>query len=227
MTPDIHTLSGAYVLDAVEPDEREAFELHLAECEACRDEVAALQKAAVSLAPLEAPPASLRAKVIAAAERTPQLPPLVERPAPAVRRWVPRLLAAAAAVVVLGGVGVVVREATNDSSHVVTASDVFGSADARVREIALDGGQVRVGVSRRLGLVAVDGAGMPKLPDGRVYQLWLVRDGKATSLEVMDHSTSAVERIPASGSLAVTAEPAGGSKAPTSVPIVSVDPSDL
>jgi anti-sigma-K factor RskA len=228
MSPDIHTLSGAYVLDAIDPDERAAFEEHLAECEACRDEVAALQTAAVALAPSEAPPVALRAKVLAAAERTPQLPPVASRPAPAVRRaWAPRLLAAAAAVIVLGGVGVVVREATQDNPPAITASEVFGSSDARVKSIALTGGKVRVGVSKKLGLLAVDGADLPPLTGGRVYQLWLVDDGLATSLAVMDHSTSAVEKIPASGSLAVTAEPEGGSKSPTSAPIVTVDPSDL
>ncbi|MFX7198000.1 zf-HC2 domain-containing protein, partial [Acinetobacter baumannii] len=37
--PDIHTLSGAYALDALEPDEAAAFEGHLDSCASCTDEV--------------------------------------------------------------------------------------------------------------------------------------------------------------------------------------------
>ena len=88
MTPDIHTLAGAYVLDAVDPEERAGFEAHLAECESCRDEVAALRGTAAALAASEAapPPESLRTKVMAAAAQTPQLPPLARGPTEAPSR---------------------------------------------------------------------------------------------------------------------------------------------
>ncbi len=229
MSPDIHTLSGAYVLDAIDDDERSLFEGHLARCESCREEVDALRHATAALAENSAvaPPAHLRTRVLAAVERTQQLPPLTPRVVPAVRpRWAPRLLAAAAAVVALVGIGVTARE-MSDGPVAITASDVFGSSDARVKSIALDGGQVRIGISKRLGRIAVDGADMPPLPRDRVYQLWLVTDAGAQSLDVMDDSTDAVELIPAEGELAVTAEPTGGSDQPTSEPIVTVDPSDL
>jgi len=232
MSPDIHTLAGAYVLDAIEPDERLAFDQHLAECESCRAEVAALQHAIVALAVNEAtaPPAHLRAQVLAAAERTPQLPPLTSHrePAPVVRRkWVPRLLAAAAAVVLLAGVGVTVS-LLDDGQDAVTAAQVFESPDARVKDIALDGGEVHVAVSERLGRIAVDGKDMPAPPADRVYQLWLVQNGEATSISVMEgDATSAVEKLPIEGVLAVTTEPEGGSDQPTSQPILTLDPADL
>ena len=41
-TDSIHDLSAAYALDALDDDERRAFEEHLAGCERCREEVAAL-----------------------------------------------------------------------------------------------------------------------------------------------------------------------------------------
>jgi len=77
MTIDLHTLSGAYVLDALSPDEAEEFRLHLEQCQACRDEVRELQQAAATMGAREAltPPAELRARVLAAADRQPQLPP--------------------------------------------------------------------------------------------------------------------------------------------------------
>src|SRR4051794_17605981 len=113
MTPDIHTVAGAYVLDAIEPDERAAFETHLAQCDSCRHEVAAMCRAAASLGASVAtpPPPELRTRVLALAARTPQLPPSVRdlpRAAPR-RRRAARWLAAAAAVVALAGGGVAVQ----------------------------------------------------------------------------------------------------------------------
>src|SRR5690606_35755181 len=43
-------LLGAYALDAVEPDEREAVERHLADCPRCRSEVAEHREVAAYLA---------------------------------------------------------------------------------------------------------------------------------------------------------------------------------
>ena len=230
MTPDIHTLSGAYVLDAIEPDERRDFEDHLSECEACREEVDALRRAAVELAPAETPPASLRARVLAAAERTPQLPPVVTRQTTNRRpRRLVQILAAAAAVVALAAGGLLVRQlASDDAPPAITAAEVFASADARVASVALDGGQVRVAVSRELDRIAVDGADMPPPPVDHAYQLWLVADGHATSLSVMEgDATTAVDAIPAEGVLAVTVEPSGGSDEPTTEPILTVDPAEI
>lgn len=129
----VHALTGAYVLDAVDDEERAAFEQHLAVCPYCREEVRSLRAAVVRLpAQVEAaPPPELRASVLAAITAVRPLPPLpeqdaepiptqVEGPQPvaattgradelAVRRATRRarrwrLAAAAAAVVALGGI---------------------------------------------------------------------------------------------------------------------------
>ena len=47
---DLHTLAGAYAMDAVPPSERAAFERHLASCEPCRQEVRGLREATAALA---------------------------------------------------------------------------------------------------------------------------------------------------------------------------------
>ncbi len=227
MSPDIHTLSGAYVLDAIEPDERAAFEAHLAECESCREEVDALRAAAATLGDPAQPPPGLRSRVLALAEQTPQLPPLVDHAPVVRRRWVPRLLAAAAAVVLLAGIGIGLRNAS-DEPDAVTASQVFSASDARRASVPLGDGEVRVALSKDLGRLAVDGADMPAPPTGKAYQLWLLHDGHATSLSVMEgDETSAVEEIPTAGVLAVTVENSGGAKAPTGDPILTLDPKDL
>jgi anti-sigma factor RsiW len=51
MTSDIHALSGAYAIDALDDIERAQFERHLAECAECRAEVDSLREAAGLLAP--------------------------------------------------------------------------------------------------------------------------------------------------------------------------------
>ena len=74
---DIHALSGAYAVDAVDDVERARFERHLADCDACRQEVAELREAAALLADEVATPApdSLRASVLSGIARVRPLPP--------------------------------------------------------------------------------------------------------------------------------------------------------
>ncbi|GGM85836.1 hypothetical protein GCM10009721_08140 [Terrabacter tumescens] len=78
MSEDIHALSGAYAVDALDDVERARFERHLNGCSACRAEVESLVAAASELSVLTevAPPASLRAKVLADISSVRPLPPL-------------------------------------------------------------------------------------------------------------------------------------------------------
>ena len=51
MTNDqLHDLSAAYALDALDDEERAAFEAHLRDCESCRAEVGSLGNTVESLA---------------------------------------------------------------------------------------------------------------------------------------------------------------------------------
>ena len=79
----IHELTAAYALDALEPDEAQAYEAHLRDCERCRTELASLREGADALAwgvESPAPPARLRASILdaAGAERE-NVVPLVHR----------------------------------------------------------------------------------------------------------------------------------------------------
>lgn len=82
MDPEVHALTGAYVCDALDDAERAAFELHLAECEACAQEVAELSEttAVLAMAVAQVPPERLYAAVSAQIEVTRQLAPLVVSP---------------------------------------------------------------------------------------------------------------------------------------------------
>lgn len=83
MNDDIHGLSGAYAVDAVDGDERARFEEHLAVCSQCRAEVESLRAATTHLAGMTdaAPPAHLRAAVLQAITSVRPLPPAVDAPA--------------------------------------------------------------------------------------------------------------------------------------------------
>jgi anti-sigma-K factor RskA len=73
---ELHLLAGAYALDALQPQEKSEFEAYLLTSEEARAEVASLTDTAVMLgmsAPVETPPASLKASLMAQIAVTPQL----------------------------------------------------------------------------------------------------------------------------------------------------------
>ena len=72
---EVHTLSGAYALDALTEIERAGFARHLAECSVCETEVAEFRETAARLgmAAWETPPARLRERVMAEVAQTRQV----------------------------------------------------------------------------------------------------------------------------------------------------------
>ena len=80
MSPDLHHLSGAYAVDALDAAERTSFEQHLAVCADCRAEVSELSATAHALGSLTetAPPPSLRASVLTGIAQVRPLPPLAQ-----------------------------------------------------------------------------------------------------------------------------------------------------
>lgn len=227
MSTDIHALSGAYALDALDADERAEFEKHLAGCASCRAEVDSLREAAAGLAELTetAPPAGLRERVLADAAVVRPLPPLVDRGRRR-RRW-SALLAAAAAVVLIGG-GIVWHPWDRDSSPpVVSAVDQVSQApDAqRVTQALPGGGTVTVYRSVSLDKAAVVVKDLAALPEGKVYEMWLqdARGSMEPAGTVPPGLTSGemVLEGPAAAAVGagITVEPTGGSPAPTSDPV--------
>ena len=245
--PDVHTLTGAYVLDALSPEEKTGFELHLDSCHDCATDVAELAEAVARLgvaAEHKVPP-RLKMAVLTRVAETRQLPPLVEgsahlaAPLPAVTDQVselrPRkrfgrrsLLAAAAAVLaVAAGLGVAVDQhrdvvaARQDNAELVR---VLGQSDARtVHQQVSGGGQATVVASRRADAVVVVLRGLPELPSGRTYQLWLIKGAGARSAGLAGaDQTKLVRGLGDAATIGLTVEPAGGSVAPTMKPIATV-----
>lgn len=250
MSTDVHTLSGAYALDALSTEEGEEFRRHLAGCHACHVEVRELQAAAARMGAghAAAPPPELKLRILAAADRTPQIPPSRGDRAPqapsntgwespsatynrkaASRRWQSWVGAAAAAVILVGGgaIGVGAILDQDDAGLSEAAAEVFEAGDARTATLeTANGGRLTVGVSPSRNEMAVDTRELPELEGGQVYQLWAVRGEEAVSAAVVsDPEVGAAMEMPAEETkVAVTVEPRGGSEQPTSPPIVSVDP---
>lgn len=231
MNTDVHTLSGAYAINALSPEEARRFRSHLQSCPPCRQEVRELQSAAARLAASEAatPPADLKARVISAAAKHPQLqPPVRHRDA---ETWLPRLAVAAAAAVLVaaGAIGYdwLQTSDTEDGQLATRVVRVFEAPDAhQMTTPTSNGGRVSVATSPSLNKMALDTDRLPELEADKVYQLWTIADGTASSAGLVNPDRGAAMELPDEGTtVALTVEPAGGSEQPTSEPIMTVTPS--
>ena len=171
---DIHKLTGAYALDAVDDIERATFEHHLAECEDCRTEVASLRETTALLAESAAisPPPSLRDSVLSGISQVRPLPPITSPPRRAA--WFP-LLVAAALVAVLG-IGVTVWKpwAPADTEDLTPiAEQVLRASDAQRVEVDLgEAGRATVVRSKSVGKAVITTEDMDPAPFGKDFVLW-------------------------------------------------------
>ena len=228
-----HLNTGAAALGALDADEQAIFDAHLAGCESCRAELRGLQETAARLATLTevVPPPSLRASVLAEIRKTPQLPPLEvpasETMAPpvelAARRRRPPIawLSAAAAAVLAVGVttGILVNR---EAPAPPTAQECVAEAsDARSLVPAVgSGGGVSVADSCAAAVVSMPD--MPALPDGQVYQLWVMAGSEARSVGLVSSQDEMVlsDLLEGDTDIGVSIEPGpDGSPTPTTSPI--------
>ena len=232
---DAYGLIGAYAVDAVTPEEREAVEAYLRDHPEARDEVRRLQEAAATLpAPEMTPPAHVRSELLAQVARTRPLPPVV--PVAAERAKTPHAarrailwLGAAAAAIVIAVAGV--RIASDDAGSMpAPVAEVMHADDAR--ESVIDMGEHKITVTRSMGMdkAVVTSTTMGRAPDGMAYQMW-VKDssGKLVSGGLLpEPEKDGLIAMPLHGDagaareVAVSMEPAGGSAQPTSKVLGSV-----
>jgi anti-sigma-K factor RskA len=233
--PDIHALSGAYAVDALDELERARFEQHLAACTECRAEVNSLRETTVGLSELTStpPPPALRASILSEIRTIRPLPPEVSQPSAAPRRR-SRLvrLAAAAALIATAGVGtaIVLHQTENGASQVTSLSaQVLHAADAREVDVDLPGPALaRMVRSVSVGRAVLVTRDMPAPPAGKVYQLWLQDPaGRMVSAGLMPSGGSQTVVLQGNASEAkaagITVEPAAGSVQPTSAPLALFD----
>jgi len=187
---DIHALSGAYAVDALDDIERAQFERHLRGCDSCTREVDSLREASGLLAETTAaaPPPSLRDRVLADIATVRPLPPTADEPTPArTRRRFP-LLAAAAAVVALltGGIAWQVL----DDGPQSRTEQVIAASDAQTFTQVLPGGaEATVVRSKKLNEAVLITKDMPAAPTGHAYALWLQHDDVMVPAGIMPSGT--------------------------------------
>lgn len=244
MTADAHALAGAYALDALPSDERAFFERHLAMCEACRAEVAELTETAARLGSAAAhpPPPALRARVLAAADVTRQLPPMAAtEPAPgsarrrSAQRWLLPVAACLAVVAVaLTGLAVNLNREL-DAARELAAQEpsmvaVLGAADLRTVELEMGDSSGRFLYSPSVDQGVLVAGSMPDVGADETYELWLIHDGTPVNAGVFrpgenGAAIAAVDGTSVRGAelVAVTVEPAGGSERPTGPVLASAE----
>lgn len=232
--PDVHTLTGAYAAHALPHDERSAFDDHLQQCPACRQEVAELTATAARLgAAVPAPaPAGMRARVLAEVARTRQLPPVItdlgERRNAQPWFRAPINIAASFLLVVALGLGAfAVNESRRAGRAEQTAQRIATVAtdpdrETSTRAITSGGSGVLIAAGNRAIFRA---HGVARLPGDRTYQLWIINAKGARSVGVLGRGSSGdiqqfVEGVAASDQIGLTIEPKGGSKQPTTTPLL-------
>jgi anti-sigma-K factor RskA len=228
----LHELTAPYALDALDADERRAYEAHLARCDRCRDDLADLSDTAGLLAyavAAPAPPEQLRKRILsaAAAERE-NVVPLRQR-----RTFQAVVGIAAAAVAAVIGLAVWAASLSSDlsSKRAALADEQHAAA------IVATPGARRIALTGRTGTLVVAPSGeaalavqrLPAAPGGKTYELWVIPAGgkprPAGFLRGGGTVSTAVLKlkVPASGTVAATVEPGGGSPQPTTKPFLSAE----
>ena len=215
------TTSSAYLLGALEDDERAAFERHLASCPVCQDDVAQLRAAADALprsVEQYAPPPSIKQALMDEVGRGRARPK---------RRWAfalerPRFaLAAVACALLLGLVaGFALSSGGGDETRTVAGVGGPRPAGAGPAELVVpdEGGAAQLRVSA-----------MPQLEPGRTYEVWLQRGDRIVPgpLFGVDRNGNGVGAVPGGldgvDAVLVTRERAGGAQRPTEEPVVTAE----
>ena len=241
---DLHALSGAYALDAIEPgSELDRFARHVDRCPSCTAEVRGFREVATALAfatadPSTEPPPELRDRVLAAVSRTRQVPPEVKthvRPKRSFVPWVPWLSGAIATasivVAVLFGFAQAHTQQALDQARAQAQaiSLLLSSPQATLlSKSTTKGGVATVVLAADRHELVVITDGLPALPPGKVYQLWLIGTTKITSAGLLPPAKAGrTGPVLASGvvkgdTLGLTVEPAPGSAQPTTKPILAL-----
>jgi hypothetical protein len=226
---ELRELTGAYALDAVEPEEREAIELHLLECPRCRADVAEYREVAAFLAhDGHTAPEGVWSRIAGALDEAPpplDLAPVVPlRPRRAATGIAAAIAVAAAAVAAFFGVKVV------DLDHKLNRIEAESAlqrgvldAQQNPRSRSIDLVSASSGTDAAEVVLLPDGTGymvkhrLPRLPADRTWQLWILGGGQPISAGVLGPDPGVVA-FRASGNptgFALSNEARGGAVQPT------------
>jgi len=249
--------AASYALDALDSEDRALFEAHLARCAECQSEVADYREVAGALAhaapgrPVRRSDAlrdrilreALEVRPIVSTPRPVSLPAVPRRAARSIVPW----LVAASAVVAAVGLGVVYqgerRQADVLRQQLVSTEAEIARTDStlaaflgpEVHVVSLSAAdeqkpRLRVFWNHTRRTFIVTALNLPAAPEGKTYQLWAIRKGKAPlSMGTFNADpsgrTASPLAVPAEitdggfiDECALTVEPAGGSLQPTEPP---------
>jgi len=232
---------AAYLLGALSAAEHREFEAHLATCARCREDVAELRLVAdalpLAVSPVQPPPqlrdrvmetVRAEADVLSAAGPAADAPRAERRRRFALPLGRPLAIAGAAAALVLGvALGFGIGSATNDEQTKTQTVVQVRTVQARVDAATAPTGTAVIVV--RDGVATLRVRGLPVPPQGKVYEVWLLRRGAAApsptdalfSVSTVGSGRVALPSVRGVEAVLVTAEPDGGSQAPTSQPFIS------
>ena len=213
--PGMHTLVGAYVMDAVRESDRADFERHLLSCEQCSEDVRGLCEATARLGSAAAisPRPELREQTLQAAARIRQLPPVVAgehaprrgtrapmaawrrliRPAGAGKQaWLARVAATVTVILAVTAIAFGLHLSAMQSRLTLTEqrddaiATVLGAHDAiTVTARISTGGTATVVMSHRARSLVFIANGLSRLPASKVYELWLMGPAGNTSVGML------------------------------------------
>jgi anti-sigma-K factor RskA len=203
---EIHDLTAAYALDALDPEDRWTYERHLDTCQRCREEVVTLRETASELAYAAEgpePPAELRERILAAARTEPRNATVV----PIRRRWLLPATAVAAAAAACAAVGLGLWA---------------NSLRDQPRVVAMEGGGSLVISGDQAKLVAC----VKDPPAGKAYEAWVIENDvprRAGLFQGGCHSLPLEEPVEPGNTVAVTLEDDQGVPAPEGEVLMSAD----
>jgi anti-sigma-K factor RskA len=221
MSNEPHDLLAAYVLDALDDDERERFEQHLPDCEECTEQLALLREPVAALAYAAegpVPPKELRDRIIEGARAEPRAA-VIKLPR---RNWalaaVGGVAAAAAALAI--GLGLWANSLSNSLDRERNASAkldrILGENASAKPLVGADGSLIVA----RTGRAAILVCGLADAPSSKTYQAWVITGNLPKPAGVFTggsgcRSVFLTQPVPNKATVAVTLERAGGASSPT------------
>ncbi len=232
-------LLAAYALGSLDEAESREVARHLAQCEACQADLRAYRSVVDRMplaAPERTPPAHLRQSILDRAAPRPAVPAPAARPVEPSRSWWQRIFSgpawapAALLLIVILIAGNILLWARLQRSGQAQQQAVV----AQIRLVEMKGtnqaptadGVLVYQPSKDNTLLVVEG--MPQLPAGQAYQLWLIQGDQRDSggvFSVRPNGYGVLQVSPPKPlthytAFGVTIEPAGGSPGPTGAKVL-------
>jgi len=231
----------AFALGSLDAEQVDDFKAHLKDCKRCQEElrwIAPAVRALPEAVEPQTPPPALKERLMAevradaqAEERRAKADERRERAASGAGfgewlrglrvgslTWKPLAGLAVVIVIVAGGIGFAVGTGGGGSDQTHTWKLEADANPSRVgAEIVREGEKAEV----RL-------ADVGRLPEGKVLEAWILKEGKVHAVPALfapdqaGNASTTIEDIEGVEKVMVTKEPAGGSKQPTTKPIVEV-----